>query len=380
VGTTPSISFPTTPALDHLASYYVVSGTPAKFHADYPNLDNRFVIGPFVGALVNKTTKDVFVGMSTKEHAGDYYLEKFNFKFNDTDWRKARNGGVQKLSLTSLTNEPKNWVGIGETLPCDLASKFPQSDCPNVDDCTAQQCANKSGKGVCEYNALVCNHPNWDRCYPDEICPKPYPARYNAGCALSSKVFGHTTGDVVAFGFYGPYPEKLWYDVGCVRQAVDCEVSKWGDWSYCFSCDKKNRTRTRKIKLPPSKNPDGRACPVLTDSEPCSLGTRCGRLVWNFVNFEKHWVEIFNPSDKELDISGWILRQKCIQKMGGITLPKDSVLKPGKYLKIDIKQILNSGTQDKDLNVLCLYEINNDGEFTGSHLEFDQIGYQLSID
>jgi hypothetical protein len=66
------------------------------------------------------------------------------------------------------------------------------------------------------------------------ICKAPAPARYNAGCDLTSKVFGHTTGDTIAFGFYGAYPEKLWFNEGCVRQPVDCDMSKWSDWDYCL--------------------------------------------------------------------------------------------------------------------------------------------------
>jgi hypothetical protein len=381
-GATPvSLSIPTTPPLDNKASYYLVSGTPADFKKQYPELDSKFVVGPWIGALQNVTTKEVFVGLCTKEHAGDYFLEKLTWHFNDTDWRPHNNGGIRKLSHVSLSSEPKNWVGIGDELKCDLKSEFPQSDCPTIDKCTAHQCVNRGGVGICEYNALVCNHPNWELCYPDEICPKPYPARYNAGCELTSKVFGHTTSDIAAFGFYGPYPEKIYYDVGCVKQVIDCDVGKWSDWSYCESCSNShNRTRHRKLKLPPSKNPDGKACPVLAERKTCEKADKCGRIIWHFVDFTEKWVEFFNPHEKKMDISGWVLKQGCSEKKTGIIFPKDTEISPGKKMKVKIGSILNTKGLDIYKNVLCLLEVDSDDEFTGAKLEFDQRGFEISID
>jgi len=299
-------------------SFYITNATPAKFIQDYsktiPGLSTSNVFGPWVGAMQNKTSGRVYVSLAIQDSTpGVWLVEEIDWKpakpNKTTYYRPAANGGITRLSLTSVASEPDNWIGIGQKLNCNLSAEFPQTECPTIDKCTASLCVNESGVGVCKYSALVCNHPNWDICYPKSVCLEPYKLRnrtkdYRFGCNLSTIIFGHHWLDTVTFGFYPKpgcgvgYPSNLvitladvqanyaclaqdtkWYDVGCVRQPVDCEVSKWSEWTRCMSCQDKNanQTRTRHIKLMPSKNPNGKACPPLIETRTCeNIDTSCG--------------------------------------------------------------------------------------------------------
>jgi hypothetical protein len=55
-------------------SIYLTNGDPAAFRAMYANdpriASTEFVAGPWIGQLINATSKDVFCGISTLEHTG----------------------------------------------------------------------------------------------------------------------------------------------------------------------------------------------------------------------------------------------------------------------------------------------------------------------
>jgi len=327
-------------------SIYFTNVAPAVFYAAYSSIESfgldkfitiqpgvypgypavkqsSYVFGPWKGQLQNKTSGRVYVAFCFKEHSGIARAEEIDWYPNGKNgWREAANGGIQRLSLHSVASEPDNWIGIGRNLLCNLTAEFPQAECPTIDMCTASQCVKFGPFGICKYNALVCNHPNYNICYPKTTCVEPYNVSnktkaYRFGCTLNTASFGHNYLDSSSWGFYYPpydkpqvdatglaiqgYPtftylvgagsipshltnirtlEKPWYEVGCVNQAVDCEVSKWSDWTHCFTClssEKQNRTRI--IKLPPSGAPvPGKPCPVLFESRSCDKEqeTKCG--------------------------------------------------------------------------------------------------------
>ncbi|KAL5011039.1 hypothetical protein ScPMuIL_013344 [Solemya velum] len=53
-----------------------------------------------------------------------------------------------------------------------------------------------------------------------------------------------------------------------LRCPQDCIVSEYSKWNGCDNCKSVNRTRTRRIVVPPLYG--GRSCPDFTDMEPCS--------------------------------------------------------------------------------------------------------------
>lgn len=268
-----AIVLPTSITLQTNQSMYVVSGNANAFAADM-GVPSNLVVGPWSGKIRNATSGNVWVGFYGQEHGGLWLAELVRWKPEGKDgWRPMANGGIERVSKNSVASEPDNWIGIGGKLFCNLSAPYPASDCPHMDDCTAYFCENQGGVGVCTYSALVCNHPNWNTCYPDYICRLPAPARYNAGCKLTSSVFGHTTGDTAAWGFYGPVGNEIkWYQAGCTNRSIDCDVNGWEKWSKCASCQD-NQNRTREVKQYP--NAGGLPCPPLFESRACNHDGKC---------------------------------------------------------------------------------------------------------
>jgi len=342
--------------------------------------------------------------------------------------QKKKNGGIERLSFYSIAAESRNWNGIGavENLVCNMSAEYPQSDCQNIDDCTVAQCV----QGKCVYTALACNHPNWATCYP-KVTAKPcrsiYPAIYKgpAGdCRLSSNTLGHLLADSAVFGFYGAVgQETLWYEAGCKAQAIDCRVGKWSNWSFCDDC-KSLQSRDREIKISPSTLPPvGKICPPLVETRNCSIyisdkgeclpPTRkptvaptsepttasptkaptpptksptgaptkyiphiLTTIEIKFVSFEKFWVDLYNPSDNTLDISGWDIKSSCSFALGSpaVTLASGSIISGKSTLR-------QQGIKPSNEGSLCLLE-KVKGEYTGGYLEFNahDKSHELTID
>jgi len=348
-----------------------------------------------MGLMLETTSSDLLAQGAAHDNAPDKVPAK--------RLRTIEEAGKQQVPFTTGL-----LIGIGETLACNLTAEFPAAECPTIDICTAKQCVDVGGQGSCQYNALACNHPNYDRCYPHSACVQPYNNKtkvYRFGCDINSNMFGHHYYDINQWGFYnnsviqgnpaaiqpsGLFTpggiENKWYQGakgidsgGCVNLAIDCDVSLWSIWSYCFKCDgSASSYRHRHIRAPPSANPAGRACPSeLNQTRACDGSGACGSVAFSFFDWQTKSITLANPSDREVDISGWIIRQNCVQsKKDAYEFPSGTVLKPHSLFQLYNMSLVKAKGYN---NVICLMELNAEGSFTDGTLVFDAKGSQRTI-
>jgi hypothetical protein len=306
--------------------YLVGPCTPEEFVEIHPDIALDDVSGPWDG-FINPNGDHVALytpwGQCCK---GAFMQEEVNWKpeapwpvypssfFDEDDLGDVNNTvssttpgirtfEIERVSLTSVANEPRNWRRVlsafdeGEAddavveaqqnalyppdpedfegqvgLPLRCSVTEP---CPYIDDCTVATC--NLTAYTCSYTALACNHPNWTRCYPETKMSAELATEYNVAVTeVSSRTTGHGIGDLYWMGVY--YPDSVetqYWNFLCTNVSIDCVVSDWGPAvGECTSCGD-SLPRSRVVIAESVGNGINCASVPLTKQVPCNASGVC---------------------------------------------------------------------------------------------------------
>lgn len=263
-----AFSIPITTKLAQGESIYIVSGNPSSFANKY-NVPRDKIFGPYKGTMGKKGERIALYGYEGHPNPVHlYFVEKIGYKAR-APWPVAEKNApvfaIERHSLDTYGNDPRNWKLKNTEIPCN--KELGGASCPPIDKCTIARC---SSGGFCRYHALVCNHPNFNECYPNEICKSPRKYGYDT-CTITPEIFGHGIDDISPFGVYrsssGRF--KMYWEEMCRTMAIDCQLSDWSRWGPCRCGETQQRTRT--VAVPPTNG--GVPCPAtnaFTESRPCA--------------------------------------------------------------------------------------------------------------
>jgi len=100
-------------------------------------------------------------------------------------------------------------------------------------------------------------------------------------------------------------------------------------------------------------------------------------LIWYFVSFEEKWIEFYNPTNRDIDLSLWAIKRNFNSNDKGFVFPTGTKIAPGTTIRAIGKDLVF----DRDHTVVLFKTILIDNKYvyTGEHMDFDDNSNEFAL-
>jgi len=109
--------------------------------------------------------------------------------------------------------------------------------------------------------------------------------------------------------------------------------------------------------------------------DPKIPASRVIKITFSFVNFQKGWIEFKNPTNADVDISGWAIQdQWTVSDKHEYIIPSKTIIPMGKILRVKTDMNIQSSGH----LIVFQYDSTYKG-YTGEYIEFIASEYEMAF-